>query len=243
MSIEGPDEFADPAADPQLARLVRLLNAEPSEHELAGLNSAILEFRDAHAATRSPNSRRRPSMISSLVGAKLGATIAGLAIGLTGAATVAYVSTNTPATPNVHATAAASHTPAAAATTPATPRSAQPSATPVGPDASGPAATGLCTAWQAGVADKGKAMDSVAFRNLAEAAGGTDKIGDYCATIVAPGHSGDHATGQPTAHATGKPATAPTGKPEAVPTGKPSTHPAPPTDRPTVPVTPPTGRP
>lgn len=215
------DFFDDVAANPELARVAFLLSAQPSRRELTGLDGALDTFR-AHVSAPHAK-RRRPSMIATLAGAKLGATIAGIAVGLGGAATVAYVSANTPATP------ATPTTPNTSVTAPASSQSASNAAgrqttdqakqgqdakgAPVGPDASGPAAHGLCTAWE-NVAGNGKAMDSVAFRNLIEAAGGEDKVGAFCAEVDAPGKSGDRATG--------KPEDAPTGKPEAVPTGKPS---------------------
>jgi hypothetical protein len=68
----------------------------------------------------------------------------------------------------------------------------------VGPDATGAAArVGLCRAWQAGQgADHGSRMDAVAFRALAEAAGGADNIAAYCQD-VAPGSSAEaHGTSQ-----------------------------------------------
>ena len=53
-----------------------------------------------------------------------------------------------------------------------------------GPDATGPAAYGLCQAW-AEQADPGeKAERGVPpFRNLAAAAGGADRVADYCAAL------------------------------------------------------------
>jgi hypothetical protein len=54
-------------------------------------------------------------------------------------------------------------------------------ASAVGPDATGTARVGLCRAWQAGPgAHHGRRMDAVAFRALAEAAGGADHIAAYC---------------------------------------------------------------
>jgi hypothetical protein len=51
----------------------------------------------------------------------------------------------------------------------------------VGPDASGAARHGLCQAWFAGQGDEhGKRADSTAFRALAAAAGGADRIPAYC---------------------------------------------------------------
>jgi hypothetical protein len=50
-----------------------------------------------------------------------------------------------------------------------------------GPDALAAAQAGLCQAWQAGEgADHGRRADSVAFQALAAAAGGADKVADFC---------------------------------------------------------------
>jgi hypothetical protein len=50
-----------------------------------------------------------------------------------------------------------------------------------GPDASGAARRGLCQAWNAGQGgDHGKRADAPAFRALAAAAGGVDRIPAYC---------------------------------------------------------------
>ena len=180
-------------------------------------------------------------MISTLAGAKLGATIAGIAVGLGGAATVAYVSASTPATPDrpdTSATAPVLPTQAAAGQDKAADAK---DGAPVGPDASGSAAHGLCTAWQ-GIAkvekDQAKAKESVAFQNLVTAAGGEDKVEAYCADVDAPGKSEDRATGKPATVPTGKPADAPTGKPATVPSptepgARPDTTPTAPTSHPT----------
>lgn len=53
---------------------------------------------------------------------------------------------------------------------------------PVGPDATGPAAHGLCTAYSHH--PHGRSLGhSIAMRNLARAAGGTDRIHTYCASV------------------------------------------------------------
>jgi DNA-directed RNA polymerase specialized sigma24 family protein len=72
---------------------------------------------------------------------------------------------------------------------------------PVGPAATSSAARGLCQAWSADKA-KGAARDtSVAFRNLAAAAGGPDKVDAYCRVATTP-----TSTKAPNAHApTAKP--------------------------------------
>jgi hypothetical protein len=55
-----------------------------------------------------------------------------------------------------------------------------------GPDAGGAAKAGLCQAWLAGEGDRGSRADSVAFKALAAAAGGADKVAAYCED-AAPG--------------------------------------------------------
>lgn len=98
--------------------------------------------------------------------------------------------------------------------------------TPVGPDATGRAGFGLCTAW-ANVQAQGKAADtSVAFRNLATAAGGVNEITAYCAKIP---HPAPNAVVKPStvpvkpSSAVVKPSSHPTGKPSTAPV-KPSSH-------------------
>lgn len=84
---------------------------------------------------------------------------------------------------------------------------------PVGPDATGPDAYGLCTAWTAHQRN-GATPDSVAFKNLATAAGGEGNIAAYCATVM----NGKTSTPEPTE-------AQPTGT-EAPQAGRPSTVPA-----------------
>jgi hypothetical protein len=64
-----------------------------------------------------------------------------------------------------------------------------------GPDAMAAARAGLCQAWQSGQgADNGRQADSVAFRALAAAAGGADKIAAFCQGAAA-GDNGAHTQG------------------------------------------------
>ena len=169
--------------DLALEAVLSALTAPPSERELDGIMPALTALRAARVETPSTRHPRRRSMLSILAGAKLGATLAGIAVGLGGAATVVYVSANVATTPAARSTAAASPTQAASgdhATGRPTTGTPTPAGTPVGPDAKGAAAHGLCTAWKA--VGTGKAMDAVAFRNLATAAGGEDQIAGWCAT-------------------------------------------------------------
>jgi hypothetical protein len=96
-----------------------------------------------------------------------------------------------------------------------------PGSGPVGPDASGPAAFGLCNAY-AHAKKHGKSIGhSIAFRNLAAAAGGAGRIDAYCATVPHPGSStspaaGSDETGSLHAHPGGPPSQVP---PRARPSG------------------------
>jgi len=164
-------------------------------------------------------------MFSTLLGAKLGAALAAGAVGFGGIAVAAAAGVLPDAAQNfahhaVGVVPAANHGKSAkdVKTTETT------KATPVGPDATvtSPAAFGLCTAWSH-AKDSGNAADkSIAFRNLAKAAGDAAKIDTYCAPILAA--KGTDTAGKP--DTAGKSATHPTGKPSPLPgagtTGKPS---------------------
>jgi hypothetical protein len=72
----------------------------------------------------------------------------------------------------------------------------------------------------------------VAFKNLAAAAGGADKIAAFCATIlqspsptVMPGQPTAEQTSASTSHPTGKPSAMPTQANTNHPTGKPTAQP------------------
>jgi hypothetical protein len=111
-----------------------------------------------------------------------------------------------------------------------------PSGTAVGPDAAGPAKAGLCEAYQASLAHGQAADHSVAFANLAKAAGGASNIPAYCAGVVhssngsdttGPGtnSSGSHGT-TTTNPADTHSGSTPNGPPASVPGGPPSSVPA-----------------
>jgi len=203
--------------------LVALRAAPVDPVERPGQARALDAYRETFARSHpSPQRRRRPAMISTLLGAKLGAALAAAAVGFGGVAAAAYtgvlpaglqdIAHNAVGAPAADHGKSADHKPTDSTTK-----------TAVGPAAKGPAAFGLCTAW-AHAKDSGQAADkSVAFRNLATAAGGEKKIAAYCADVP---HPGSTATGQPSSHPTGKPSTHPTGKPSTHPTGKPTPLPS-----------------
>ncbi|QGN58560.1 hypothetical protein GKE56_12440 [Nostocoides sp. HKS02] len=221
-----------------LERFVAAMTADAHPSELSGFDRPLASYRSAFPVSRPsrPTGWRR-SMLSSLVGTTLGATIAGVAVALGGTAVVAYTAAIPPSahqsvhvpvgTPTTETETDATETATETADGTKT-SSASGSATPVGPDATGPAAFGLCTAWTHHQSSPGASKDSVAFKNLATAAGGEGNIAAYCATITHPGttsHPTAKATSHPgaTSHRNGKGKGK--GKPSSHPTGKPSTVP------------------
>ena len=210
----------------RLADVMNALSSPPERSELVGYSEVMATYGRAFARPRS----RRVAMISSAAGLKAMASAAGAAVALGGVATIVFASgAMGPAHPTLVA-------PVATSATKTTAPKDDKTGTPVGPDASGPAAFGLCNAWthhqdkdrdknqaKDGDKDEDRAKDqdkdgpgnSVAFRNLAEAAGGEAKIAAYCAKVPHPGSP--NATKGPKSPATssGKP-----GKAPATPPGK-----------------------
>jgi len=210
--------------DPRVALLHSALTASATADELSGEDGAVALFRTS-SARHSSAARRlwRPAVLSTLLTTKLAAAVAVGAVGLGGAATVAYTGSLPDTLQNAaHDTIGA---PAAHPASPSAKPRATPTATPVGPDATGSAAYGLCTAFDK-VRTHGKADEkSIAYRNLATAAGATAtddaattavKVTAYCATVAKPGstpsptESSSPGHGKPSSHPTGKPATLPT---------------------------------
>jgi len=162
-------------------------------------------------------------VLASLLSARAAAAAAVAALSVGGLATAAFAGAlPAPAQQFAH------HTIGAPAAHPTQTTGAHPgaAATPVGPDATGPAAFGLCTAWAHAKAHGTHSRQSVAFRNLAAAAGGASHVAAYCAAVPHPGASSSHSS-----HPTGPRASHPTGPPTSQPTphatGKPTSHPTP----------------
>lgn len=92
-------------------------------------------------------------------------------------------------------------------------------------DSPNPNLKGLCTAFQARAGnenDQGKALESSAFQELVEAAGGTANVEAFCVTLL--GQEQETSKPKPTQAATGKPTDKRTGKPTDRRTGKPVTE-------------------
>jgi hypothetical protein len=163
--------------------------------------------------------------LSTLLASKVAAAAAIGAVSLGGVSAVAYTG-NLP-TPVQNLAHNAVGAPAA--------HHGRPAGTPKGPDATGKAAFGLCTAYRAAQANGGVDPNSVAFQNLATAAGGAANIVTYCAKVPHPGHApSTHPSGPPASHSAGPPASHPANPHASHPAGPTASHPAgPPTTAPT----------
>jgi hypothetical protein len=241
-----PEEV--PAELRSVADFLVTLQSPPDRREIAGWGEALTVYRAVagrpamtgrprtrHLATTGRGPSRRPRRLAPTLGARLAAAAGAVAVATLGAGVAAAYTGILPGTLQrfAHETLAA---PAAHASV-AAPTS-QGTGNPVGPSVTGPAAYGLCHAYQQAEAHGNADQRSVAFRNLARAAGGADKVTAFCAPVQKPGapttapgrrvgQSGspsDTSHGRKPTTSPGKP-TAPPGKPTAPP-GKPTASPS-----------------
>jgi hypothetical protein len=190
----------DPADAPPgyaaVARLLAAATAPAGRDELAGERAAVAEFLAvAHAHPPTPPVPRRAGMPSKLFRVKAAAAVIAAVLSLGGVAAAATgilpaavqrITGNAPADSGGGSATGQDH----AAT---------------GPDASGAAKDGLCRAWLAGQGDDhGKREDSTAFKALAQAAGGADKVAAYCEGVT-PNSSAGQAEQHRTTPTTGPP--------------------------------------
>ena len=166
-------------------------------------------------------------------------------VGLLGSAAVAAALSNAPAVParaNAHVTLSSSDDSSSSdssssdssssessSSESSSSESGSPSSTPVGPDATGPAAYGLCNAYEHAKVHGKSVIHSIAFRNLAAAAGGVDGIDAYCATIPHPGSS-DASSSESESESDAPPSSVPspshpTGRPSGIPSHSHPTRP------------------
>ncbi|MBB5112844.1 hypothetical protein AB0K27_29365 [Micromonospora echinospora] len=155
------------SAPPGLMAVLAAVRTAPGTGELDGEAAAVAAFRKARRARR----RRR---VSFGVRVAVSALAASLTSGVALAATGNLPHAARPAAPPVGtAPPAPSARPALPAVSPAT-RTPQQSAPP-----------GLCVAYRVlAEADRGRALATPAFRDLVAAAGGRDRVPDYCAALL-----------------------------------------------------------
>jgi hypothetical protein len=193
-----------PVGPKPLVRLVRAATLPGRPGELAGEDRAVTAFRGAQFAPVAARRRTLKATLAKLVTVKIAALVGALAIG--GVALAA----GTGALPNLPHVGPASHGP-----------SVHPTGTPPGSDRShprsspSPALVGPCHAWLASVADNpGKAPDNPAFGALITAAGGRERVQQYCVELLA--------TPSPDR---GKPSVTPGNQPTATPSNESTRHP------------------
>jgi hypothetical protein len=167
----------DPADAPPgyavAAAVMAAASAPARPDELDGVESSLNAFRAALVPP--PSSPRRPHMLVKFL------TVRAAAAAFTGALLIGGVAAAaTGELPD--AAQRLAHSMVSAAPAPAGDDHAQGSVDSAkGPDVTGAAKAGLCTAYMAGKggANGGK-NDSVAFKALEQAAGGADKVADFC---------------------------------------------------------------
>jgi hypothetical protein len=200
-----------PASLWHAADVLAALRAEPAADEAAGRAAALAEFRHRVSGSAQAARSRRISraVLMPLLRTRAGAAGTAAVLAFGGIAAAAYAGALPAAAQTVaHDTIGAPR--------PMPEHQGNPAAgnggTPVGPNASGHPSFGLCTAYSHAREHGSAAQKSVAFRNLAKAAGGAGNVPSYCAAVSHPGASQSRAR-----HLGGKPESG--GKPH--PTGKP----------------------
>jgi hypothetical protein len=196
-----------PAGCAAVARLLAAATAPPSADELAGEQAAVAEFAAtarSHPPTPAPRRaampRKRFGVKAAVVAVAAVLTIGGVAAAATGVLPGSAHRATDPASASSRGRSAADTrqgTTGPDASGPASSATTRQRGAAIGPDASGPARHGLCRAWLAGNGGQhGKKDDSTAFRALARAAGGADKIAAYCRAGSA-GRSAGHGRQDP----------------------------------------------
>jgi hypothetical protein len=224
-----------------VADVLVALQAPPDRREVAGWGQALTVYREIAGGPGMPGRprSRRPRLIARPLGARFAAAAGATVIAVLGGGVAAAYTGSLPGALQKVAhevIAAPGARESSAAPTP------QSSGHPAGPSVAGAAAYGLCNAYLH-AEEHGNAGQSVAFRNLVNAAGGAGKVAAYCASAPHPGATSPPGrrvgqTGSPTDASHGRKPTTPPGKPTAPP-GKPTTPPGKPTAPPGKPTTPP----
>jgi hypothetical protein len=200
-----------PASLRHVSDVLAALRAEPAADETVGRTVALAEFR--RRISRPPQSARSrrisPAELMPLWRTRAGVAGTAAVLGFGGIAAAAYAGALPAVAQTVaHDTIGAPRPEPEHQGTPATGHSG----TPVGPNAGGHPRFGLCTAYSHAREHGSAAQKSVAFRNLAKAAGGATSVPGYCAGVSHPGASQSrarHLGGEPESgdkpHPTGKP--------------------------------------
>jgi hypothetical protein len=192
-------------APPEYQRAATVLAAAaapPSPDELAGERQAVAAFSAVARSIPHRAAPRRQTVLTRFVSFKLAAAAVIAALSVAGVAGAATGTLPDAAQRVAHRMLGAAGVPSPddhAGGAPSDNSSAKSDHSANGPDATGAAKQGLCRAWASGQGgEHGKKEDATAFKALADAAGGADRIAEYCADVTsttgAAGHEGQSAT-------------------------------------------------
>jgi hypothetical protein len=178
-------------APPEYMRAATVLAAAaapPSPDELAGERQAMAAFSAVARSIPHRAAPRRQTVLTRFVSFKLATAAAVAALSVAGVAGAATGTLPDPAQRVAHRVLGGAGVPSPddhATSGPSDKSSAKSDHSPTGPDATGAAKAGLCRAWASGQGgENGKKADATAFKALADAAGGTDQIADFCADVA-----------------------------------------------------------
>jgi hypothetical protein len=167
-----------------VAEVFAALRAPSHRREVAGWSEALIAYRGMTGLPEAPSRSRRRQRIAAPLSTRLAAAAGVAVVAVLGGGVTAAYTGHLPATLQTVAhnmiAAPAVHQARAVATPHGTVR-------PVGPPATGSPAYGLCNAYQHAQEHGNAGQKSVAFRNLANAAGGADHVAAYCAAVQHPG--------------------------------------------------------
>jgi hypothetical protein len=192
-------------APPEYLRAAMVLAAAaapPSPDELAGERQAVAAFSAVARSIPHRAAPRRQTVLTRFVSFKLAAAAVIAALSVASVAGAATGTLPDAAQRVAHQMLGAAGVPGPddhAGGAPSDNSSAKSDHSTNGPDATGAAKQGLCRAWASGQGgEHGKKEDATAFKALADAAGGADRIAEYCADVTsttgAPGQEGQSAT-------------------------------------------------
>jgi len=210
-----------------LSALLAAAAAPPRPQETAGETAALVAFRYANLGPYGGQRRRSAAKpmwtrLASIKAAAIAVALASAGVALaagTGVLPDPFTSDPSTAAPSLTSGHPRTTGRTAPGTTTTNGTSSAPSSSTTAPGSAG--LKGLCEAYQAQAEkDHEKALDNPSYRRLIDAAGGRDKVDDYCVDLV-----GEPAGGRPSDHPgnTAHPTGAPGGQPTPQSTRRPGT--------------------
>lgn len=177
-----------PAELRPVAEVLLALQAPPGRRETAGWEAALTAYREVTNSPERPGRSRVRGrrLIAPLFSARVATAAGAVAVAVLGGGVAAAYTGSLPG-----GLQRIAHEVFAAPSVPDHLGTPAPAGTgrAVGPSVGGSATYGLCRAYQQAEAHGSASQRSVAFRNLAKAAGGANRVDAYCAGVSRPGTS------------------------------------------------------